>query len=175
MPCGLHFLRTRSPIKTCAVRLQTHSSSLPLNTPSSATRGAFSHSPTSCAITGGMIAEILSLDCGLMRCWIRVKETYTRCGHASNLVSIVIAVRLLHSMHADRHLYSRNKRYSASFFAANSGVRQLTTSKIICENRNCKFSDAHPRDCGPPSCLNTCWQWCVHLASFRASPFSLLT
>ncbi|KIJ12571.1 hypothetical protein PAXINDRAFT_82700, partial [Paxillus involutus ATCC 200175] len=30
---------------------------------------------------------------------------------------------------------------------------------IVCENRNCKFSPSHPRDCVPPKCKQTCWQY----------------
>ncbi|KAF7778748.1 hypothetical protein Agabi119p4_3093 [Agaricus bisporus var. burnettii] len=29
---------------------------------------------------------------------------------------------------------------------------------IECEDRFCKFSPNHPRDCGP-GCANTCWQY----------------
>ncbi|KAF8437502.1 hypothetical protein L210DRAFT_3405329, partial [Boletus edulis BED1] len=35
----------------------------------------------------------------------------------------------------------------------------LPTRQIVCENRNCKFSPNHPRDCAGPRCKQACWQY----------------
>ncbi|TFK76473.1 hypothetical protein BDN72DRAFT_852786 [Pluteus cervinus] len=34
----------------------------------------------------------------------------------------------------------------------------LRLHKIGCDDRYCKFSQAHPEDCGP-NCKTTCWQY----------------
>ncbi|KAH9939981.1 hypothetical protein B0H21DRAFT_697906, partial [Amylocystis lapponica] len=31
--------------------------------------------------------------------------------------------------------------------------------QIQCESRTCKFSPNHPRNCVPPRCSGTCWQY----------------
>ncbi|KAF8076607.1 hypothetical protein FPV67DRAFT_423778 [Lyophyllum atratum] len=35
----------------------------------------------------------------------------------------------------------------------------LPDEEIRCDLVNCKFSPAHPKDCRPPQCLQTCWQY----------------
>ncbi|KAF8913755.1 hypothetical protein CPB84DRAFT_1757435 [Gymnopilus junonius] len=35
----------------------------------------------------------------------------------------------------------------------------LPDEEIKCDLVNCKFSLAHPADCKPPRCTQTCWQY----------------
>ncbi|KAF9568954.1 hypothetical protein CPC08DRAFT_678528, partial [Agrocybe pediades] len=35
----------------------------------------------------------------------------------------------------------------------------LPDEEIKCDLTTCKFSPAHPRDCQPPRCTQTCWQY----------------
>ncbi|KAH9854137.1 hypothetical protein C2E23DRAFT_85038 [Lenzites betulinus] len=35
----------------------------------------------------------------------------------------------------------------------------LPDEMIQCEDRFCKFSTTHPRNCVPPRCTETCWQY----------------
>ncbi|OCH95520.1 hypothetical protein OBBRIDRAFT_745188 [Obba rivulosa] len=35
----------------------------------------------------------------------------------------------------------------------------LPDEMIQCDDRFCKFSTSHPRNCVPPRCTETCWQY----------------
>ncbi|KAF9057996.1 hypothetical protein BJ165DRAFT_1521324 [Panaeolus papilionaceus] len=35
----------------------------------------------------------------------------------------------------------------------------LPDEEIKCDLVNCKFSPAHPNDCNPPQCTQSCWQY----------------
>ncbi|OCH86173.1 hypothetical protein OBBRIDRAFT_738484, partial [Obba rivulosa] len=35
----------------------------------------------------------------------------------------------------------------------------MVRHSVECDNRNCKFSRAHPSDCNGSKCKQTCWQY----------------
>ncbi|KAF8351608.1 hypothetical protein F5887DRAFT_938319, partial [Amanita rubescens] len=35
----------------------------------------------------------------------------------------------------------------------------LPDEEIKCSSATCKFSPAHPKECAPPMCTATCWQY----------------
>ncbi|KAN0075560.1 hypothetical protein V8E55_011583 [Tylopilus felleus] len=50
-------------------------------------------------------------------------------------------------------------RHVRNVYLACGHAFTLPEELIVCENRNCKFSPNHPRDCVAPKCKQTCWQY----------------